>query len=92
MLLHHPRCAVHCIGFICAGGGPPQPPSHKRSFSVMKVKDAILTRRKRQRDMGPYEAMKYFDKEVKIMKLTWSVIFDNVKLTDERRRLAMALG
>ena len=28
--------------------------------------------------MGRYEAMKYFDKEVN-KKLTWSVIFDDVK-------------
>ena len=34
---------------------------------------------KRQRDMGQYEAMKYFDKDVTIKKLTWSVIFDHVK-------------
>ena len=51
---------------------------NKRSFSVVKVDDAILTRRKRQRDIGRYEVMKYFDKEVS-KKLTWSVIFDDVK-------------
>ncbi len=51
---------------------------NKRSFSVVKVDDAILTRRKRHHDMGQYEAMKYFDKEVN-KKLTWLVIFDNVK-------------
>jgi hypothetical protein len=44
----------------------------------VKVDNAILTRRKRQRDIGRYEAMKYFDKEVS-KKLTWSVIFDDVK-------------
>jgi hypothetical protein len=55
---------------------------NKRSFSVVKVDDAISTRRKRQRDMGRYEAMTYFDsKEDK--KLTWSVIFDNVKAGGE---------
>jgi len=37
---------------------------NKRSFSVMKVDDAISTRQKRQHDMGRYETMKYFDKEV----------------------------
>ena len=56
---------------------------NKHSFSVMKVEDAISTRRKRQRDMGRYEVMKYFDKEVKIKKLTWSVIFEDAKSTDE---------
>ena len=55
---------------------------NKRSFSVMKVDDAISTRRKRQRDMGRYEAMKYFDKEVN-KKLTWSVIFDDVQAGGE---------
>ena len=55
---------------------------NKRSFSVVKVDDAILTRRKRQRDMGRYEAMKYFDKEVN-KKLTWSKIFDDVKAGGE---------
>jgi hypothetical protein len=44
---------------------------NKRSFSVMKVEDAISTRQKRQCDMGRYEGMKYFDKEMKIKKLTW---------------------
>ena len=51
---------------------------NKRSFSVVKVGDAISTRQKRQRDMGRYEAMKYFDKDVN-KNLTWSVIFDDVK-------------
>ena len=55
---------------------------NKHSFSVVKVNDAILTRQKRQRDMGRYEAMKYFNKEVN-KKLTWSVIFDNVKAGGE---------
>ena len=32
--------------------------------------------------MGQYEAMKYFDKEVN-KKLTWSVIFVNVKAGGE---------
>ena len=50
---------------------------NKRSFSVVKVDDAISKSRKRQRDMRRYETMKYFDKEVN-KKLTWSVIFDNV--------------
>jgi len=56
---------------------------NKRSFSVMQVEDVILNRRKRQRDMGQYEAMKYFNKEVKIKKLTWMVIFEDAKSTDE---------
>ena len=55
---------------------------NKRSFSVVKVDDAISKSRKRQRDMGRYEAMKYFDKEVN-KKLTWSVIFDDVKAEGE---------
>ncbi len=55
---------------------------NKRSFSVVNLDDAISTRRKRQRDMGRYEATKYFDKEVN-KKLTWSVIFDNVKAGGE---------
>jgi hypothetical protein len=48
---------------------------NNHSFSVLKVDDSILTRQKRQRDMGQYEAMKYFDKEVN-KKFTWSVVFD----------------
>jgi hypothetical protein len=51
---------------------------NKHSFSDVKVDHAISTRRKRQRDMGRYEAMKYFDKKVN-KKLTWLVIFDDVK-------------
>jgi hypothetical protein len=43
---------------------------NKCSFSVMKVEDTISTRQKRQRDMGQYEVMKYFNNEVKIKKLT----------------------
>jgi len=42
---------------------------NKHSFSVEKVENAIMKRQKRQRDMGRYEAMKYFDKEAKINKL-----------------------
>ncbi len=49
----------------------------------MKVEDTVSTRIKRQHDMGRYEAMKYFDKEVKIKKLTWLVIFDNIKAGGE---------
>jgi hypothetical protein len=59
--LHHPNVIAHTTT-TKAG--------NKRSFSVMKVEDAISTRRKRQRDMGQYEVMKYFDNEVKIKKLT----------------------
>ena len=55
---------------------------NKRSFSVVKVDDAISTRQKRQRDMGRYEAMKYLDKEMN-KKLTWSVIFDDVNAGGE---------
>ena len=46
---------------------------NKPSFSVVKVDDAITKRRQIQRDMGRYEAMKYFDEE-KINTLTWSVL------------------
>ncbi len=36
--------------------------------------------RKKQQDMGRFEAMKHFEQEGKMDKLTWSVlIFDNVK-------------
>jgi hypothetical protein len=52
----------------------------KQSFSAAKVEDTISTRQKKQRDMGRYEAMQYFEKEGKMNKLTWLVlIFDNVK-------------
>jgi hypothetical protein len=53
---------------------------NKRSFSVAKVDDTILTRQKKHRDMGQYKAMQYFEKEGKMNKLTWLVlIFDNVE-------------
>jgi hypothetical protein len=53
---------------------------NKQSFSVAKVDDTISTRQKKQRDMGQYEAMQYFEKEGKKNKLTWLVlIFDDVK-------------
>ena len=64
---------------------------NKRSYSVVKVDDAILTRRKRQRDMGRYEAIKYFDKEVN-KKLTWSVIFDDVKAGGEGEECDISLA
>jgi hypothetical protein len=53
---------------------------NKHSFSVAKIDDSISTRRKKQQDMGRYEAMIYFEKEAKMDKLTWLVlIFDDVK-------------
>jgi hypothetical protein len=53
---------------------------NKRSFSVAKIVDAILTRLKKQRDQGRYEAMKYFMKGGETKALTWSeLIFDNAK-------------
>ncbi len=52
---------------------------NKQSFSVAKVEDTISTRRKKQHNMGRYEAMLYFEKEGKTNKLTWLVlIFDDV--------------
>ena len=62
---------------------------NKRFFSVVKVNDAISTRQKRQRDMGRYEVMKYYDKEVN-KKLTWLVIFDDVKAGGEERSATSA--
>ena len=62
--------------------------THTNATNAGNNDDAILTRRKRQRDMGRYEVMKYYDKEVKIKKLTWSVIFEDAKSADEGRRLA----
>ena len=53
---------------------------NKRSFSRTKSEDTIAMSRKKQRDMGRFEAMKYFEQEGNMDKLTWSVIiFDNVK-------------
>ena len=46
---------------------------NKRSFSVAKVDGTILTRQKKQRDMGQYKAMQYFEKEGEMNKLTWLV-------------------
>jgi len=53
---------------------------NKHSFSRTKSDDTIAMSRKKQQDMGRFEAMKYFEQEGKMDKLTWSVlIFDNVK-------------
>ncbi len=53
---------------------------NKRSFSVVKIDDSISMRRKKQQDMGRYDAMVYFEKVAKMDKLTWLVlIFDDVK-------------
>ncbi len=53
---------------------------NKHSFPVAKVNDTILTRQKKQCDMGQYKAMKYFKTEAKMNKLTWLVlVFDDVK-------------
>jgi hypothetical protein len=53
---------------------------NKRSFSVAKIDDAISTRRKKQRDQGRYEAMKYFMKGGETKALTWlELIFDDAK-------------
>jgi hypothetical protein len=49
----------------------------------MQAEDVISTRQKSQRDMGRYEAMKYLNKEVKIKKLTWWVIYGDANSTDE---------
>ncbi len=55
---------------------------NKRSFSVGKVDDIILTRQKKQRGMGQYKGMIYFEKEAKMDRLTWLVlIFDNVNVS-----------
>ena len=57
---------------------------NKRSFSAEKVDDTITKQRKMQRDMGRYEAMKYFDEE-KINTLTWSVlVFDDEKVDSSK--------
>jgi len=66
---------------------------NKHSFSVVKVNDAILTRQKRhrERDMGRYEAMKYFDKEVN-KKLTLLIIVDNVKAGGEGEECNISLA
>jgi hypothetical protein len=53
---------------------------NKHSFSVAKIGNSILTRQKKQRDMGRNKAMIYFEKKLKMDKLTWLVlIFDDVK-------------
>ncbi len=53
---------------------------NKHSFSVAKIDDSILTRQKKQQDMGRYKGMIYSKKEAKMDKLTWLVlIFDDVK-------------
>jgi hypothetical protein len=53
---------------------------NKRSFSVAKIDEAISTRRKKQRDQGRYEAMKYFMKGWETKALTWlELIFDDAK-------------
>ena len=44
--------------------------SKKRSLSAVKIEDTITTKRKKQRDYGQFEAMKYFDKDAK-SKLIW---------------------
>jgi hypothetical protein len=45
----------------------------KRKFVSEKKVDVIGTRRKRQRDMGRFEAMQYFERN-KNKKLTWSAL------------------
>ena len=45
----------------------------KRKFVSEKKVDVIGTRRKRQRDMGRFEAMQYFEQN-KNKKLTWSAL------------------
>ncbi len=53
---------------------------NKHSFSVAKVDNTILICQKKQRDMGRYKGMQYFEKEGKMNKPTWLVlIFDNIK-------------
>jgi hypothetical protein len=47
---------------------------NKRSLSTAKSEDTIAMGRKRQRDMGRFEAMQFFEKEGKMDKLTWSVV------------------
>jgi hypothetical protein len=54
---------------------------NKRSFSAStKRDDTLAMSRKKQRNVGRFEAMKYFEQEEKMDKFTWSVlIFDNLK-------------
>ncbi len=55
--------------------------SKKRSFSAVKIEDTITTKRKKQRDYGRFEAMKYFDKDAK-SKLTWLDLNLDVRKVD----------
>jgi hypothetical protein len=55
--------------------------SKKRSFSAVKIEDTITTKRKKQRDCGRFEAMKYFDKDAKT-KLTWLELILDVRKVD----------
>ena len=49
-----------------------------RSFSMAKIDNAISTRRKKQRDQGQYEGMKYFRKGGETKALAWlELIFDD---------------
>ena len=46
---------------------------NKRKYVSEKKVDVIGTRQKRQRDMGRFEAMQYFERN-KNKKLTWSAL------------------
>ncbi len=88
VLLH---CPEHSHSRKCAQEGRLSHPNviahtnatnagNKHSFSVAQVDNMNMTCQKKQHDMGRYEAMIYFKKEVKMNKLTWLVlIFDDVK-------------
>ena len=64
--------------------------SKKRSFSSVKIEDTITSKRKKQRDYGRFEAMKYFDKDAK-SKLTWLDLILDVGKVD-LYNVAMAEG
>ncbi len=47
---------------------------NKRKYVSEKKVDVIGTRQKRQRDMGRFEVMQYFDGNKKDMTLMWSAL------------------
>ncbi len=52
--------------------------SKKWSFSAVKIEDTITTKRKKQRDYGQFEAMKYFDKDAKSKLIWFELILDEL--------------
>jgi hypothetical protein len=61
---------------------------NRHNLSEVRV-GIISMQQKRQRYLGRFDAMIYFEQNKKLKKLTWSVIYDDDKEREELENLAI---